>query len=388
MNNVYMFARQYQTFSSVKEMNLHMNNYFYSNKEQLTESYIRIFDILKQFACKVPGVSWLKRETIAEHAHVSVKTVERALNTYKMHNVLKIIHTKRKNGLKGPSFYVLLPYENTEDELVLDSIEEFEQIDSNEEVKDKNVALSNIVSALAVPDLTTVFFQEKFFINSLNSFKFLINSFKINKDDDEKEIHSSIKKINNELKIENMTTIQTIIFEMARKYHFSTEFSTELAKGINESDLKFITCTTELKSILNLSFKRLDVRIKNKKSEPITNIPAYFPYCIKTEIELYFKNKAASTKNMDISRNSSNDPKTIIQNVKRSYQGKRGIPKWLIVSDAVKQVKEILKIDEDNARELVNKELGIKADKSNELELEDERQKLKHKLANMKYIVA
>lgn len=389
MHNLYTFARQYQTFSSVNEMNINMNNYFYNNIEYLTEGYKRIFDILKQYACKVPGVSWLKRETLAEYAQVSVKTVERALNTFKNHNVLKIVHTKRKNGLKGPSFYVLLPYNNDE-ELILDAIEEGDNGELKDSTENRNVALNNIYSTLDITTETALFIQRKFFINSLNSFKFFLNSFKTNKDDDEKEHRLPVKKSTKEEKnIDQLPSYQQMIYEIAKTNNFSTDFSRGLAIAVKETDIEIIKCTTELKTIFKLAFKRLDDRIKNKKSKPITNIPAYFPHCIKTEIELYLKNKATAVKKNKKSNDGvGSDVRSIVKAVKCTYQGKKGIPKWLIVNDAVEQVKALLKLDEETAGKLVNDEMGIKAEIGCDLELEEARKKLDAMLAGQKNIVA
>jgi hypothetical protein len=113
-------ALKLKTFSSVEEMNEHMNLQYLLIKNRLTKSYDVIFHLIKKYACKVAGVCWLKQEKLAELASVSVKTVERGLHFLKENGVVKIYHTKRSNGLNGHSYYVLQKFEG---ELPLDDEE-------------------------------------------------------------------------------------------------------------------------------------------------------------------------------------------------------------------------------------------------------------------------
>jgi hypothetical protein len=104
-------AIQLKTFTSVEEMNVHMNLQYLIIKSRLTKSYDVIFHLIKKYACKVAGVCWLKQEKLAELASVSVKTVERGLHFLKENGVVKLYHTKRSNGLNGHSYYVLQRFE-------------------------------------------------------------------------------------------------------------------------------------------------------------------------------------------------------------------------------------------------------------------------------------
>jgi hypothetical protein len=103
-------ALQLKNFTSVEEMNVHMNLQYVSIKSRLTKSYDQIFHLIKKYACKVAGVCWLKQEKIAALAGVSAKTVERALQFLKENGIVKIYHTKRSNGLNGSCYYVLQPF--------------------------------------------------------------------------------------------------------------------------------------------------------------------------------------------------------------------------------------------------------------------------------------
>jgi hypothetical protein len=104
-------ALKLKTFTSVEEMNEHMNLQYLLIKNRLTKSYDLIFHLIKKYSCKVAGVCWLKQEKLAEWASVSVKTVERGLYFLKENGVVKIYHTKRSNGLNGHSYYVLQRFE-------------------------------------------------------------------------------------------------------------------------------------------------------------------------------------------------------------------------------------------------------------------------------------
>jgi hypothetical protein len=113
-------ALQLKSFTSVDEMNVHMNLQYVIIKNRLTKSFDLIFHLIKKNACKVAVVCWLKQEKLAELASVSVKTVERGLYFLKENGVVKIYHTKRSNGLNGHSYYVLQRFEG---ELPLDDEE-------------------------------------------------------------------------------------------------------------------------------------------------------------------------------------------------------------------------------------------------------------------------
>jgi hypothetical protein len=111
MTYIPKLAYELQSFTSITEMNQHMNYHFAALKDNLTRSNDVIFHLIKKYACKVAGVCWLKQESLACFADVSVKTVERAIRFLKEKGVIKIFHTKRSNGLNGNCYYVLQPFE-------------------------------------------------------------------------------------------------------------------------------------------------------------------------------------------------------------------------------------------------------------------------------------
>lgn len=116
-------AKRLQSFNSVAEFNQNMNYHYTNIKDTLTKSYDKVFFEMKKHACKVAGVCWLKQSTIADRTKVSLPTVERAIKFLVNNGVIKVVHTKRKNGLNGAAYYVFQPYD-LEAEEIIDYIEE------------------------------------------------------------------------------------------------------------------------------------------------------------------------------------------------------------------------------------------------------------------------
>jgi hypothetical protein len=163
-------ALKLKTFSSVEEMNEHMNLQYLLIKSKLTKSYDVIFHLIKKYACKVAGVCWLKQEKLAELASVSVKTVERGLHFLKENGVVKIYHTKRSNGLNGHSYYVLQKFEG---ELPLEA----EEIVG---VEERNVGAVDVVEEYETAGVEGCNVDDKL---PLSSFKSLESSFETNEEE-------------------------------------------------------------------------------------------------------------------------------------------------------------------------------------------------------------
>jgi hypothetical protein len=158
-------ALQLKTFTSVEEMNVHMNLQYVCIKSRLTKSFDQIFHLIKKYACKVAGVCWLKQEKIAALAGVSAKTVERALQFLKEQGIVKIYHTKRTNGLNGSCYYVLQPFK--------DKLPLVEEIIVS--VDEENVGAMGVEETYETPKLNGNSGKDKL---SLSSFKALESSFK------------------------------------------------------------------------------------------------------------------------------------------------------------------------------------------------------------------
>jgi hypothetical protein len=149
----------------VEEMNVHMNLHYILIKSKLTKSFDHIFHLIKKYACRVAGVCWLKQEKIAALAGVSAKTVERAVQFLKVHEVVKIYHTKRSSGLNGSCYFVLQPFkgELPMDEEIIVSVEE------------ENVGAVEGVQTFDTSNLSEGPLKDKL---SLSSFKALKSSLK------------------------------------------------------------------------------------------------------------------------------------------------------------------------------------------------------------------
>lgn len=158
-------ALQLKSFTSVEEMNVHMNLQYVIIKNRLTKSFDMIFHLIKKYACKVAGVCWMKQEKIAALAGVSAKTVERAMHFLKEHGIVKIYHTKRTNGLNGSCYYVLQPFKGElpmVDEIIVS-------------VEEENVGAMDVVQSYETTNLKDDSGKDKL---SLSSSKALESSFK------------------------------------------------------------------------------------------------------------------------------------------------------------------------------------------------------------------
>lgn len=156
MSYIPKLAIELQPFKSVEEMNHHMNLHYLTFKNKITDRFNEIFFLIKKYACLVAGVCWLKQESLASLANVSVKTVERAGKIFKEWGVLKIYHTKRANGLNGNCYYVLQPFQG---ELVMDD----EEISMVEEV---NVGAVEEVQTVGTGEIEDDFSEDKLLLSS------------------------------------------------------------------------------------------------------------------------------------------------------------------------------------------------------------------------------
>ncbi|MBG9206873.1 hypothetical protein H0243_13840 [Staphylococcus sciuri] len=94
----------YQNFESVHEMDQTVKEY---NKE-LNKPLYETLNLLKQFSCKVVGVSHLKIRTIAMKLKKSERTINRHLKYLKEHGFITVVNTLReKKGGTGANAYVI-----------------------------------------------------------------------------------------------------------------------------------------------------------------------------------------------------------------------------------------------------------------------------------------
>lgn len=94
----------YQNFESVHEMDQAVKEY---NKE-LNKPLYETLNLLKQFSCKVFGVSHLKIRTIAIKLKKSERTINRHIKYLKEHGFITVVNTLReKKGGTGANAYVI-----------------------------------------------------------------------------------------------------------------------------------------------------------------------------------------------------------------------------------------------------------------------------------------
>lgn len=106
MNSKYVLvdAIEYQNFESVKEMDETVRQF----NAKISKAHYETLNVLKQYACKVIGVSHLKIETIAKRLNKSVRSIHRHLKYLKDNGFITVANTSRKKtGGKGANFYII-----------------------------------------------------------------------------------------------------------------------------------------------------------------------------------------------------------------------------------------------------------------------------------------
>lgn len=106
MNSKYVLVDgiEYQNFESVKEMDEAVRQF----NAKISKAHYETLNVLKQYACKVIGVSHLKIETIAKRLNKSVRSIHRHIKHLKENGFITVANTSRKkSGGKGANFYVI-----------------------------------------------------------------------------------------------------------------------------------------------------------------------------------------------------------------------------------------------------------------------------------------
>jgi hypothetical protein len=281
MTYIPKMAFELQPFTSVEEMNHHMNLHYLTFKHEMTDQFNEIFFLIKKYACLVAGVCWLKQESIASFADVSVKTVERAVKIFKELGVMKIYHTKRGNGLNGNCYYVLQPFQG---ELVMDD----EEISM---VEEGNVGAEEELQTVGTGGIEGDFSEDKLLISSnktlLNSNQALESSFKTKKEeiDSNARVESKINPV--PIKKQQSTHLSEEDYECLVGYLTN--------RGILEKDARRIidqvlhTCVyIKPSKILNAIAKaEFNYQKRLKYEEPIMSVVDYFVKLVVKEREAW-----------------------------------------------------------------------------------------------------
>ncbi|WP_338471617.1 helix-turn-helix domain-containing protein [Niallia sp. XMNu-256] len=108
----YEIIKQYQSFTSIDEMDLAVRGFLYKFKSSLSEGVIKVLNFLWRYSVKVVGVSFAKYDTIANEISLSRRTVIRAVKLLEELLFLKKIPTARMNGKQGVNLLVIQPFES------------------------------------------------------------------------------------------------------------------------------------------------------------------------------------------------------------------------------------------------------------------------------------
>lgn len=94
----------YANFNSVHEMDETVKKY----NKKLTKPLYETLNLLKQYSCKVVGVSHLKISTMANKLDKSISTIKRHLKYLKENGFITVVNTLReKKGGKGANAYII-----------------------------------------------------------------------------------------------------------------------------------------------------------------------------------------------------------------------------------------------------------------------------------------
>jgi hypothetical protein len=274
MTYVPKLAQELQSFSTVEEMNDHMNLHYYSFQKNITKSQDKIFHLIKKYACVVASVCWLKQDSLAKFAEVSIKTVERGLKFFKDLGVLKIYHTKRSNGLNGNCYYVLQPYQ---EELLIDS----EKIVSVEE---------NVGAGEGLPDCETSGLEATKSKDKLlrNSVKALENSYKTKNEEDyinNARVFSYRSSINNFKEHLPTTLVSQEDYRKLVKHLVKKQFLEKDARNIIAHVIKAFPykAPVYIMKANEKAFFQLQKRLKYE--EPIFSLVDYFIALVAAEFQ-------------------------------------------------------------------------------------------------------
>jgi hypothetical protein len=274
MTYIPKLAFELQSFSTVEEMNDHMNLHYYSFKNNITKSQDSIFHLIKKYACVVAGVCWLKQDSLAKFADVSTKTVERGLKFFKELGVLKIYHTKRSNGLNGNCYYVLQPFQ---EEVLIDSEEIV--------IVEENVGAGKGLPDCETTGLETTKLKDKLLRNSVKALK---SSYKTKNEEEyinNARVLSNRNSINNSKEYVPTPLVSQEDCQILVQHLVGKQFLEKDAKKIIGHVIKAYPCKAPvyIMKANEKAFFQLQKRLKYK--EPIFSLVNYFISLVAAELQ-------------------------------------------------------------------------------------------------------
>lgn len=108
MENNYHFGHltEYATFSSIEELNHHVNGF----RDKTTATEFKVLWFISKYAVKFIGAAHLKLATIADGIGMSIKTVQRAIKSLiDLAAIQKAETTRPIKGGQGANIYQILP---------------------------------------------------------------------------------------------------------------------------------------------------------------------------------------------------------------------------------------------------------------------------------------
>ena len=95
---------EYQNFESISDMDDHVKEF----NKKLSKVHYETLNLLKQYSCKIIGVSHLKIGTIAQVLNKSVRAIHRHIKYLKENGFITVANTSRKkSGGKGANIYII-----------------------------------------------------------------------------------------------------------------------------------------------------------------------------------------------------------------------------------------------------------------------------------------
>jgi hypothetical protein len=296
MTYIPKMALELQPFSSVKELNHHMNLHFLSFKDTLRKSNDIIFHLIKKYACRVAGVCWLRQESLANLAQVSVKTVERAMKLLKEIGVIKIYHTNRSNGLNGNCYYVLQPFQG---DLEMDD----EEIVS---VEEGNVGAIECLETYETTKPEDVQTKDKLFISSFKAFENSLNTKKEEEIINNARVQSNIMNLKNIKHPAPTKTFTQEEYKAVVNFLVENQFAEDAALEITNQVIQTCPAIKPFKVIRAYAKAWFKFNKRSAYHQPIFSVVDYFVRLVVEELQPSF----ASGRTTNPQLNTSSNPET------------------------------------------------------------------------------
>ncbi|KGP74661.1 helix-turn-helix domain-containing protein [Pontibacillus yanchengensis] len=108
--NYVSLAIKHQPFQTKEEMNQAIKSHIGEHGYQLSDTVIEMIHLLSRYACKYPGVAFLKNDTIANLIGKSRRTVIRVLNKLVEYSIITRLENMRlQRGGNGANLYIINP---------------------------------------------------------------------------------------------------------------------------------------------------------------------------------------------------------------------------------------------------------------------------------------